>query len=448
MSRKVLLCTLAGLLCLAAAAPGQNYNIVTAQVQDSSNQPAAVLHLNEAVEEALRSNPAVRSALHTVRAQRRHVPQASSLPDPKLSVNWMGNITPFSVQSNDPSSYRGLAAMQELPFPGKRSLRGKIAGKEADAAQADYDAVRRRLTAEVKNAYYDYWYYDKAVQVTLQNKDLLQKLSRIAEARYRVGKGIQQDVLKSQVEVSLLLQKLTLLQQQRGTAAARLNALLARPPEQPLPPAAEVEGATPLNYPLDQLYELADRTDPGLQREQRMVERNQLAVNLAHKDYYPDLAVGYMYEQRPLLPDMHGFTFTVEIPVFYKSKQRQELAEASEQAAAAESSRQNRQNELDFQVKEQYLAAKASEQLLQLYSQGVVPQSSLALESSMSAYQVGAVDFLNVLANFSTVLNYQIDYYRELANYQSALAQLESLTGLELISGPAGSGGPAAKGKE
>jgi outer membrane protein, heavy metal efflux system len=448
MSRKVLLCTLAGLLCLAAAAPGQNNNIVTAQVQDSSNQPAAVLHLNEAVEEALRSNPAVRSALHTVQAQRRHVPQASSLPDPKLSVNWMGNITPFSVQTNDPSSYRGLAAMQELPFPGKRRLRGEIAGKEADAAQADYDALLRRLTADVKSAYYDYWYYEKAAQITLQNKDLLQKLSRIAAARYRVGKGIQQDVLKSQVEVSLLLQKLTLLQQQRGTAAARLNALMARPPEQPLPPPAEVEGATPLNYPLDQLYELAARTDPGLQREQRLVERNQLAVNLAHKDYYPDLAVGYMYEQRPLLPDMHGFTFTVEIPVFYKSKQRQEVAEASEQAAAAQSSRQNRQNELEFQVKEQYLAAKASEQLLQLYSQGVVPQSSLALESSMSAYQVGTVDFLSVLANFSTVLNYQIDYYRELANYQSALAQLESLTGLELISGPAGSGGPAAKGKE
>jgi cobalt-zinc-cadmium efflux system outer membrane protein len=448
MSRKVSLYIVAGVLCLAAEAVSQTNNTVTAQVAQSSNRPPLVLQLNQVVEEALRNNPAVQSAFHTAQAERRRVPQAGSLPDPKLSLNWMGNITPFSVQTNDPSSYRGISAMQELPFPGKRKLRSEIAGKDADASQSDYDAVRRRLVADVKAAYYEYWYYDKAVHVTLQNKDLLQKLSQIAESRYRVGKGIQQDVLKSQVELSLLLQKLTMLQQQRATAAARLSTLLARPPEQPLPPPANIAGATPLNYSLDQLYELADRTDPSLRREQRMVEHNQLAVNLAHKDYYPDLAVGYMYQQRPLLPDMHGFTFTVNIPVFYKSKQRQELAEASEQAAAAEKSRQNRQNELNFEVKQQYLTAKASQELLQLYSQGVVPQSSLALESSMSAYQVGTVDFLSVLTNFSTVLNYQTDYYRELANYQTALAQLESLTGAQLTSAPARPDEDARGGKE
>ena len=423
------------LLCFAGAAQGQTH-VLTLHAAEGGKQ---LLHVEDAVREALGNNRALQSALHTAQAQRRRVPQASSFPDPKLSINWMGNITPFSVQTNDPSSYRGVAAMQELPFPGKRKLRGEIASKEAEAAQTDYDALRRRLAADVKSTYYDYWYYDKALQITLQNKNLLQKLSQIAEARYRVGKGLQQDVLKSQVELSLLLQKLTVLQQQRATAAARLNALLALPPEKPLPPPADIAGPAPLNYSLARLYELADRTDPGLQREQRMAERSQLAVTLARKDYYPDLAVGYMYEQRPLLPDMHGFTFTVNIPVFYKSKQREQLAEAGEQAAAAETNRQNRQNELDFQVKQQYLEAKASEQLLQLYSQGLVPQSSLALDSSMSAYEVGTADFLTVFTNFSTVLNYQVDYYRELANYQSSLAQLESLTGVELTSAhPAG----------
>jgi cobalt-zinc-cadmium efflux system outer membrane protein len=443
MNRKLLRHALAGLMCL----PGLLVQAQLPSTVKAQTQPGSVLQLDDAVREALQSNPSLQSARHTAQAERRRVPQASSFPDPTFAVNWMGNIEPFSVQTNDPSSYRGLAATQELPFPGKRRLRGEIAGKEADAAQADYDGVRRRLTAEVKTAFYDYWYYDKALQVTLQNKDLLQKLSQIAEARYRVGKGIQQDVLKSQVELSLLLQKLTVLQQQRATAAARLNALLARPPQQPLPPPADLAGPAPLNYGLDQLYELANRTDPGLQREQRMVESNQLAVNLAHKDYYPDLAVGYMYEQRPLMPDMHGFTFTVNIPVFYKSKQRQELAEAGQRAAATEQSRQNRQNELDFEVKQQYLEAKASQQLLQLYSQGVIPQSSLALESSMSAYQVGTADFLTVFSNFSTVLNYQVDYYRELGNYQSSLARLESLTGLALTSAPVASA-PAPVGKE
>lgn len=389
--------------------------------------------LEDLVREALQKNPAIQGAQHTVQAQRRRVPQVKSLPDPMVGVGWAGNIRPFSVQTGDPSSFRAVTASQQLLYPGKLKLRGEVASKEADATSSDYEAVRRRVTANVKTAYYEYWFYDKALATTLKDKDLLTKLSQIAEARYQVGKGIQQDVLRSQVEISLLLQRLTVLQQQRATAQARLNTLLDRSPETQLPPAADIE-RSPLNYSLDDLYKLARQSDPGLQREQQMIERNQLAVNLAQKDYYPDLSVGYMYQQRPNLPDMHGMTFTVNIPVFYKSKQREEVRQATEERLAAESSRNNRQNELNFELKQQYLTAKASGELLQLFSQGVIPQSSLSLESSMSSYQVGTVDFLSVLGNFSTVLNYEIDYYRELANYESALARMESMVGVDLTS--------------
>src|SRR3974377_1010151 len=110
------------------------------------------------------------------------------------------------------------------------------------------------------------------------------------------------------------------------------------------------------------------------------------------------------------LTEMYGMTFTVNIPVFYKSKQREEVRQATEERIAAERNRDDRQNELNFELKQQYLAAKASDDLLKLFSQGVVPQSSLALESSMSAYQVGTVDFLSVIGNFSTVLNYETYY--------------------------------------
>ena len=106
----------------------------------------------------------------------------------------------------------------------------------------------------------------------------------------------------------------------------------------------------------------------------------------------------------------------------------------SEEVISAERSRDNRKNELQFELKQSYLSAVASKQLLDLYSKAVVPQSSLALESSMSAYEVGNVAFLTVLSNFSTILNYEVDYYRELANYQAALARMESLAGMELTS--------------
>lgn len=436
MMRKLSLSVLAIAIAVPALATDQRVgNQVAAQAVNGSVQVPGVpdvLRLEDVVREALQKNPAIISARHTVQAQRAKVPQAKSLPDPTFGVGWMGNIQPFSVQTGDPSSYRGVSAMQMLPFPGKLALKGQIASKEADASQWDLEAVGRRVAADVKAAYYDYWYYDKALQTTERNRDLLRKLSQIAEARYRVGKGMQADVLRSQVEISMLLQKLTTLEQMRATAQARLNALLARDTDAPLSPAADILTQTPLNYSLDDLYRLARQNDPEYQKMQKMVERNQLAINLAQKEYRPDLSIGYMYEQRPMMPDMQGFTFSVNVPVFYKSKQREGVRQAKEEELSAAGARDNRQNELYFDLKQNYLAAKASENLLKLYSQGVVPQSSLALESSMSAYQVGNVDFLTVLSNYTTILNYETDYYRELANYQTALTRIEALTGADL----------------
>ncbi len=437
MMRNVLSLVLVSMISAGLFAAGSSTKSkVTAEIltQKTLSTGETALTVDEAVRTALANNPAVQSAAHTVAADRAKVSQAGALPDPTFGVGWMGNPRPFSVQAGDPSSYRSLSAMQTLPFPGKRSLRGQIAGKEAEASQWDLEAVRRRVVADVKAAYYDYWYYDKAIRTTQENRDLLSKLSEIAAARYRVGKGMQADVLRSQVEISMLLQKLTTLEQQRATAQARLNTLLARDPDSTLAPAADVSGPSPLNYSLEELYKLARENDPEYQRMEKMVERNQLAMSLAHKDYLPDLSVGYMYEQRPAMPDMHGFTFTLNIPVFYRSKQREELQQAKEEELSASSARDNRRNEVYFDLKQNYLAAKASETLLKLFSQAVVPQSSLALESSMSGYQVGNIDFLTLIGNFTTVLNYQTDYYRELANYQTALARMEAVTGADLTS--------------
>jgi outer membrane protein TolC len=436
MMRKVILVLFAFSCLWPAVGKGQQAPVsMTLQSPSTETLTQTALppsaDLDGIIREALQKNPGVQSALRQVDALRHRVPQAKTLPDPTVSVGWAGNITPFSVQNGDPSSNRAITASQGIPYPGKLKLRGEIADREAEAARWDYEAARRKLVADVKSAYYDYFAASKAVEITQKNKDLLQKLSSIAEARYRVGKGVQQDVLRSQVEISLLEQRLTVFDQQQRTAQVRLNTLLFRDPESPLPSPASFEPAK-IGHSLDELYTLAREQDTGLQREQRMIERNQYAVNLAQKDYRPDFNVGYMYQQRPAMPDMHGFTVTANIPIFYRTKQREAVREQTEQLASSERSKENRQTELSFVVKQQYLLAKSSEQLLKLYSQAIVPQSSLALESSMASYQVGAVDFLTILTNFTVVLDYEVSYYRELANYQMALANLEPLVGVEL----------------
>jgi outer membrane protein TolC len=435
------------LLLPALVSLAQNGNEVaptpTAGIQAQQEPAAQVLLLDDVIREALEKNPEAQSALHTINALRLRVPQVKALPDPMVSAGWAGNLAPFSVMRGDNSSYRGLTVSEQFPYPGKLKLRGEIASKEAEAAQADYEAIRRRVSAEVKAAYYDYFYYDQAIQSTERNKELLEKLSKIAEARYRVGKAMQADVLRSQVEISLLIEKLTVLEQQRATAQARLNVSMVRSPESPLPPAAEPQPAT-LRFSLDELYALAAANDTTVLRNKTMVEEGHLGVALAQREYRPDIGVSYMYQQRSALPDMNGVTVSVNIPVFYKSKQRQGVAEATETLLSAEKMRDNRLNEVKFELKQQYLGAKASERLLTLYSKGVVPQSSLALESSMASYQVGSVDFLSLLANFTTLLNYEMDYYRQLADYQTALARIEALTGSD-VTGPVALGDQPAK---
>ncbi len=343
----------------------------------------------------------------------------------------MGHIAPFDVQHNFPPSFRGLTVQEKFPYPGKLKLRGEIADRQAEASGWEAEHTRRQVVSEIKTAYYKYFYLTKAIAITKRNKNLLEKLESIAEARYRVGKGIQQDVLRAQIEVSRIDQKLIILEQQEKTAEARINTLLYRDPESPLPPPAPV---TPPKFTtsLQELYQLAHANDPGLERGRRMVESGRDAVALAQKAYKPNFSVSYSYQQRPDLQDSNGFMVGINIPIFFRSKQREGVIEASHSLIGAERSLDARKTTVDFKIKQEYLAATASEKLMNLYSKAIVPQSSLALESAMSAYEVGKVDFVSMLDNFIYVLNYEVNYYQELSNFETALARLEPLVNRNL----------------
>jgi len=420
-TQQVLIWTLVVLTCTGRAAWAQQ-----------PTTTADVVKLADLVAEAERKHPAILAAARMVQAKRARVPQARALPDPQLSIGYMGDPAPFKTQANDPASYRQFGVMQEFPYPGKRELRGKIAEKEVDAEGWNVEAARRRVRAEVKLAYFELWGVDRALDTTQKNKDLLEKLARIAEERYKVGKGLQQDVLRAHVEVTRVLQRLTILRQRRRTLEARLNSLLLRPPDSPFGPLEAVEKSS-FAYTLDELLEKGVANAPEIRRQEQLIEQSQVAINLAKRDYYPDFSVGWDYQNRGSgMPEMFGLRFTVNLPVFYKGKQRQALSEASFTLAATREIREAAKTTLLFQVKEQYLTARASEELLTLYAKGIVPQSMLALESALAAYQVGSLDFLSLITNFITVLDYEISYYEELANHQKALARIEEITGLEL----------------
>jgi cobalt-zinc-cadmium efflux system outer membrane protein len=421
MSQKVIL---AVILAAAIVAVAQEPHSALA---NSPASPVAVLKLDDVIRDVIATNPAISAARSTVNAQRRRVVQAGALPDPNFTLSWMGDPVPFKTQAMDPSSYRGISVMQMFPLGGKRELRREMARKEVGAFEADQLATVRRLTAEASSAFYDYFYSDRALAITNRNKGRLQQLAEISEARYRVGKAMQQDVLRAQVEVSMLLQRAVTLEQQRQIAAARLNTLMGRPMDATLPPAAEVK-KTSLPA-ISDLAALAEANDPMLKRERSMVERNKVAIAMARKEFVPDLSVGYMYQQRPGMPDMHGVQFTVDIPIFYKSKQREGVEQAKQELSAAEDNTAARQLELSYQLKQMYAMAVNADKMMSLYTKAIIPQAELALQSAESSYSVGTVDFLTVVTNFTTINGYEIDNVRQLADYQSALARIEALAG-------------------
>jgi outer membrane protein TolC len=406
------------------------------QSQAPSSVPAesdGAASLAALVQEAMERNPEIQSARRAVEAKRARVPQAGAWPDPKLSVSYGGNaFPPFTVMAGDPSSARQIAAEQEIPYPGKTRLRTGIAARDADAATLAYEAVWRRIATEVKQAYFDLWFTGQSLSTLRKDRELLEKFEKIAEIRYSVGKAAQQDVLKAQVELTRLLERQTMLEQTRQTLQAQLNSLRNFPVETPVEARGEL-GPSTLGSSLDELQAAAQANYPVLKQQRTMVEENRLIVDLAKREVRPDFSLGYAYMQRDRLPDMYAITFSTSLPIFRHRKQDKAIAEA---AANLESSRQMEANALTmlrYRVKQEFLEVLSSEQLLKLYSQGIVPQSSLALESSISSYETGAVDFLNVLGNFTTLLEYELSYKQQIANHQKALARLEELTALNLI---------------
>lgn len=396
-----------------------------------SSDSVAETSLQNLIEQALENNPEIKSMQRRFDMMRARIPQAKALDQPVLSVGYMGNIAPFYVQRDDPSSGRSISITQDLPFPGKRALKGRVASSEADAEWWSFEQTRRNVVAEVKDAYFDLYYITKALGVVTKTKTLLEQFTKIAEARYAVGKGIQQDVLKAQVEFSKLLEQQTLLEQRKQVTEARLNSLLYRESDSPLGVPEELKPRD-FEYSLAQLNETAIANYPDLKAQRRRITSAQYAVQLAKKEFYPDFSVGFTYLNRPAMPEMYGVTIGVKLPIYTAQKQRPALTEATANFEAEKRTLENIATVLMFKVRDKYLAENTAQRLVKLYSTTIVPQSSLSMESAIAGYQVGKVDFLTLIDNLVTLLNYELSYYEQLSNEEKAVAALEPLVGVTL----------------
>jgi outer membrane protein, heavy metal efflux system len=386
------------------------------------------------VDEAQKNNPLVLAALEAWQAAEQVPSQVSTLPDPEVMVQHVsaGTPIPFWDFQSVPMTFIGIGISQDFPYPGKLRLRGEIASRQAGVLRDRVESVRRAIAAQVEIAYFRLSYVQEALQILARDQTLIGQVESIAEARYRVGQGNQQDVLKAQLEQTQLLRDLTQYQQQRASLEAQIKQLLNRPPNSPNITAVPLV-ETPVTFSAETLLSLVRTGNPGVSARQETVTSRGLGVELARKDYYPDFHFQYMYQKTGSeAPDRYSLTFGVKIPIYHGRRQDPALAQAT-----AQLDQSRREYEADvqrnyFDVQDEFLAADADSKVLKIYREGLIPQATATFQTGLAAYQVGREDFQSLLDSFLDVLNLDTEYWRTLADHERAIARLEQLTGASL----------------
>lgn len=393
--------------------------------------------LNNLVEEALRSNPFIQAAQKKWAASTKRPSQVASLPNPEVSFGSMssGNLLPYSTIGSGPLSWASFMFKQKIPWPGKLSLKGDIAKTEAAQKAQVYQAATFQIIRQLKTAYFELTYFDQATSILNRYRDLLQRLSRIAEAKYTVGEGLQADVLRSQVEISLIVERLELLGRQRERAQARINTLLNRSPDLVLPQLVPVEDTSvELPFSLERLYLTAREQNPEIEAERLEIQKASLQLDLSKKKFFPDLNLSttYMLRGGPF-DNMYEYRLGLEIPLYFWRKERFGVEEKVEEIERSKHSYQSKLQQVTFNIKDAYIGARTAQSLIRLYRQGIIPQATASLDSALSAYEVGNIDFLNLIDNALTVLNYELRYHEETSDYFQNLVRLEESLGFVFV---------------
>jgi cobalt-zinc-cadmium efflux system outer membrane protein len=378
---------------------------------------------------AVANNPDIKAAEQRWRAARARPSQEGSLPDPMINTGYHNESFNRLSQGSSDFSWLRFGAEQEVPFPGKLSLKETAAAREADREGAMYRATVLSISTRLRVAYNDYFLANKSLEIIHKNQALLEQLAQAAAAKYRVGEGLQQDVARAQVELSILLGRLTGLEQARESAAAMLNAVLNRPPAAPLGPPAPVE-RVPFSYTLDDLEGLAHDRSPRLEAAQFGVARAESNLSLARRQYYPDFVLRADYFNKAALVPEWEVGAGIRVPLYFWRKQAFGVEEAAAGLGEARATKQSTSQDILARIKSLYAQVTSAGRLVDLYGATVVPQAELSLHSASAGYQVGQVDFLTLLNSFTVLNEYQLRYYEEITNLDKAIAQLEEAVGL------------------
>ena len=418
------------ILCLLSIKP------LHAQVDGTSGDSA--LTLEAVIDIALRENPSLKGRWNDWRSAESRISQESAFDDPVLGIAAVNLPSDTFVFDETPMTGLQFSLRQKIPFPGKLGVKKRHAREMSHVSKEVYEERKVELIAKIRTVFYRLASLDQETSVTEDNKRLLQKLVDIAETKYSVGNGLQQDVLKAHVALSKTGERLISLAGTRATLAAELNTLLNRSPEESLGKPAPIT-QKPLALSPEQLQDLALSSRPLLKGMAHQVRGAAFLRDLARKGYWPDFVVGLDYRLREKVlgdpvegQDFFSASVSVKLPLFFYKKQSNEIRARQAQLASAESQLEDTRNQVLWEVASLFYQVKTIEERIRLYETDILEQAAQALASATTGYEVDQADILSVLDGQQTLYEYQITYIRLISEHEELRAKLEAAVGAAL----------------
>ncbi len=400
---------------------------------------AQPLTLTQAKTEAQQRNPMIAARRAQANALAFKPAQVASLPDPVLSLGALSVPTDTFSTTQEAMTQMQLGYSQSMPFPGKLDLQAKSEDYLAKAAVDDVDELNLQLVERVEINWWNLFYLDRALEAVTHNQQLLRQLIRIAQSKYKVGKGLQQDVLLAQLELSRLLDHKIQLDAARKLEATRLNTLLSRSAELPVTLPENMNEELPTIQSGQSLTAEAFKTRPLLAKHVKQIEAAQARSSLADKAYYPDFKVGASYSFRGENPqtgldraDLASVTLSMTLPFFTGGKQDALVGQRQAELAAEGFKYQDVKNEVIAEITLAKTRYEQSKSQVALFKSGILPQARQTVASMLAAYQVNKVDFLNLVRAQVTLYNYETQYWKVFAEARQALAQLHAAVGKDV----------------
>ena len=394
--------------------------------------------LSNLIQEALENNPKLEAAIQGTLSAEKAIPQAGALPDPQLSFGLSNLPVDSFAFSQDPMTGKVIGVMQMFPFPGKLSLATDIAEFEAAAIRHQQDEVRNLIIQMVKQTFLDLYAVERALETTQKNKALMEQFVHVAETKYATGSGLQQDVLRAQLEFSKLEDDLIMWQQRRLSVVARLNALLNRPAHtliEKTDPELMLPDDPVIIFPAEKI----ERIRPLLMAWNERIQKAEAAIKLAKRDIWPNFMISASYRQRNDLADGKQMTdffsasVSLNIPLYFNRKQKAKVAEKELSFNKIKAEYENVKNNVLSEIESILAELERNRKRVELYKGGILLQAQQSLESAHAGYRVGKVDFLTLINNWMMLQNYELQYFFALSNYYKSLAHYELAVGGNVV---------------